>query len=159
MTGRSVEHATIVIERRYDAPPGRVFAAWADPDARSQWDVPGEGWAMTDAKRDFRVGGHEFSRIGPVGDPQYACNTRYEDIVPDRRIVFAYTMDHRDVRITASLATVELLPEGEATHLIMTEQAVFLDGYDKPAFREEGWSSMLDKLGVALHRAAVDVDR
>ena len=154
MTERSVEHATIVIERRYDASPQRVFAAWADPDARGQWDVPGEGWELTDVKRDFRVGGHEFCRIGPVGDPQYACNTRYENIVPDRRIVFAYTMDHHDARITASLSTVELLPEGESTRLIMTEQTVFLDGLDKPAFREQGWSSMLDKLGKSLHEPA-----
>jgi uncharacterized protein YndB with AHSA1/START domain len=33
----SVEHATFVIERRYDASPARVFAAWADPAAKRRW--------------------------------------------------------------------------------------------------------------------------
>ena len=33
MTKRSVRHATFVIERVYDAPPARVFAAWASLQA------------------------------------------------------------------------------------------------------------------------------
>ena len=33
MTARSAVHGTFAIERTYDAPPERVFAAWADPDA------------------------------------------------------------------------------------------------------------------------------
>src|SRR5438067_85929 len=35
--GRSVEHATFVVERRYDAAPERAFAARADADAKAQW--------------------------------------------------------------------------------------------------------------------------
>lgn len=34
---RSAQHATFVIERTYDAPPARVFAAWAEPKAKAQW--------------------------------------------------------------------------------------------------------------------------
>lgn len=43
MTDRSVEHATIVIERHYDATPAEVFAAWADAAARERWFVAAEG--------------------------------------------------------------------------------------------------------------------
>ena len=32
MRERSVEHATFVVERTYDASPDRVFAAWSDPE-------------------------------------------------------------------------------------------------------------------------------
>ena len=32
MSGRSVEHATFVVERKYEASPDRAFAAWADPE-------------------------------------------------------------------------------------------------------------------------------
>ena len=31
MSGRSVEHATFVVERTYDTSAARVFAAWATP--------------------------------------------------------------------------------------------------------------------------------
>ncbi len=38
-----VEHDTIVVERRFAAPPHRVFAAWVEPEGRDRWDVPGDG--------------------------------------------------------------------------------------------------------------------
>lgn len=42
MTRRTVQHATIVVERSLRATPARVFAAWASPDERRHWDVPGD---------------------------------------------------------------------------------------------------------------------
>jgi len=35
MTKRSAQHGTIRLERRFKAPPNRVFAAWAEPEARA----------------------------------------------------------------------------------------------------------------------------
>jgi uncharacterized protein YndB with AHSA1/START domain len=35
MTERSVPHTTFVLERTYDAPPARTFAAWADPEIKA----------------------------------------------------------------------------------------------------------------------------
>ena len=55
-----------------------------------------------------------------------------------------------DKRISVSLATVELKPAGAGTRLIFTEQAVFLDGYDNPAQREEGTRALLDNLDTSL---------
>jgi uncharacterized protein YndB with AHSA1/START domain len=37
MTNRSATHAIFTIERTYDAPPERVFAAWADPVIKRRW--------------------------------------------------------------------------------------------------------------------------
>ena len=43
MSQRSVTHATFVLERTYDTSPTRVFAAWADPEAKARWmDGPDE---------------------------------------------------------------------------------------------------------------------
>ena len=63
---------------------------------------------------------------------------RDQDIVPDQRIVFAHDMHLDDTRISVSLATVELKPEGAGSRLNFTEQAAFLDGYNDLAMREEG---------------------
>ena len=49
-------------------------------------------------------------------------------------------------RISVSLATVELVPEGDGTRLTFTEQAAFLEGGDGPAMREEGTRALLDNL-------------
>src|SRR5262249_11940581 len=99
---------------------------------------------------DFREGGRERKRFGPRDDPRFLADTVYRDIVPDRRIVFSYAMTARDVPISVSLTTVELAPDGRGTRLLLVEQVAFLDGNDNAANREEGLSSMLDKIGESL---------
>ena len=53
-------------------------------------------------------------------------------------------------RISASLTTVEIRPQGSGTHLTFIEQGVFLDGYDDAGTREQGTRWLLDKLGASL---------
>ena len=154
MTERSVTHATIVIERTYDASPARVFAAWADPRAKARWFAGPEEWGPDEHELDFRIGGREISRGGPKGGPVHAYEARYYDIVPDARIIMAYEMHLDDRRISVSLATVELQPEGSGTRLTYTEQGAFLDGADDPAARERGTRELLDALGELLRREA-----
>lgn len=149
MTARSTEHGTIRLERRYKTAPTRVFAAWAEPKARAQWDVPGR-WVIAEQTFDFREGGHELKRFGPKDDPRFVADTLYLDIVPQRRIVFSYSMTSRGESVSVSLTTIELLADGAGTHLLLTEQIVFLDGKDNAANREEGLASMLDKIGESV---------
>jgi len=147
---RSVTHATFVIERRYDASPATVFGAWADAKAKSQWFVGPADWGPNEHRLDFRVGGREFNRGGPKGGPVHTYDALYFDIVPNERIVYAYDMHLDDRRISASLATVELEPEGKGTRLTFTEQGAFLDGFDNVADREHGTGELLDALAAAL---------
>ncbi|HEY6719884.1 MAG TPA: SRPBCC domain-containing protein, partial [Reyranella sp.] len=102
MTARTAQHGTIRLERRYKAPPARVFAAWAEPKARAKWDVPGR-WVIAEQSFDFREGGRELKRFGPKDDPRFVTDTLYLDIVPQRRIVFSYSMTSRGTPISVSL--------------------------------------------------------
>jgi uncharacterized protein YndB with AHSA1/START domain len=149
MTARTAQHGTIRLERRYKATATRVFAAWAEPKARAKWDVPGR-WVIAEQTFDFREGGREVKRFGPKGDPRLVADTLYLDIVPQRRIVFSYSMTSRGTPISVSVTTIELSADGKGTHLLLTEQIVFLDGNDNAANREEGLASMLDKIGETL---------
>ena len=152
MTDRSVTHATFVIERVYDASPARVFAAFSDPTARDRWFVKSDSWPIAEYTFDFRVGGRESGRFSPDGTMMVYNETIYQDIVPDNRMVFAYTMMIGDKRISASLATVELKPEGKKTRLFYTEQGAFLDGLDQVADREKGCRDLYEQLAVELER-------
>ncbi len=76
--------------------------------------------------------------------------TNYRDIVPSRRIVFAYTMTLGKRRISASLATIELLPADSGTHLIFTEQCPFFEGADGPQMRKQRWRHNLGRLDGEL---------
>jgi hypothetical protein len=50
--------------------------------------------------------------------------------------------------ISASLATVELLPAPTGTRLLFTYQGAFFEGGDGPQMREAGWHKLLEKLTV-----------
>jgi uncharacterized protein YndB with AHSA1/START domain len=150
MSQRSVEHATFVLERTYDASPDRVFAAWSDPEAKARWFDGSDG----EFELDFRVGGRESGRGTLPDGREYAFRALYQDIVPGRRIVYTYDMLLDGTRISVSVATVELRLERDRTRLVFTEQAAFLDGHESPARREQGMGSLLDSLGewLAAHR-------
>lgn len=107
-------------------------------------------WFSKADEFDFRVGGKEMSQGGPPGGPNFTFDATYQDIVPNERIVYSYTLDMDQTRISISVTTVEFKPEGTGTKLIFTEQGVFLDGHDTPALREHGTKEMLDNLGKSL---------
>jgi uncharacterized protein YndB with AHSA1/START domain len=157
MTERSVMHASFVIERTHDASPARVFAAWADPVAKARWFTGPDDWESSAYELDFRVGGQERARGGPPGGSIHTYEARYQDIVPDERIVYTYDMHLDETRISVSLTTVEFMPAGAGTQLIFTEQGAFLDGYDTPAQREQGTRDLLDALGAELRRQSANV--
>jgi uncharacterized protein YndB with AHSA1/START domain len=151
VTERSVHHTTFVIERAYPAMPSRVFAAWASAEAKAVWmDDPDFKSDGTETEVDFRIGGHErFGGLTPEGT-SYRYDATYYDIVPDQRIVYSYEMYLGDDRMSVSLATIQITPDGAGTHLTYTEQGAFLDEIDKPEAREEGTAWLLDNLGKYL---------
>lgn len=150
---RSVHHATFVVERTYPAAPARVFRAFADATVKARWFGGADDWSGPETRFDFQVGGHERHQGRLHGEPElHTFDGRYLDIVPDQRIVFAYDMSLDDIRISVSLATVELMPEGTGTRLLFTEQGAFLDGYDTAAAREHGTRELFDALGAELDR-------
>jgi uncharacterized protein YndB with AHSA1/START domain len=154
MTDRSATHDTFVIERRYDASPARVFAAWATAEAKAAWFVGPSGWRQLERVLDFRVGGEERVKGAFPGGRITDFRSRYFDIVQDRRIVHAYAMHLDDVKISVSLATIEFHPDGAGTRLVLTEQGAFLDGYDDAGSRDRGTRGLLEQLAAALDRAA-----
>jgi len=156
MPERSVVHSTFTIERIYDRPPARVFAAWADPSLKSRWFGGGTDDAPIGLDMDFRVGGLETDRSEPGADPSSGYKARYHDIVPDERIVFTYDLSLGGSLVSVSLATVEFHAGdgGTGTQLTYTEHGAFLDGLDDPELRKNGTGGMLDELGRWLERQA-----
>jgi uncharacterized protein YndB with AHSA1/START domain len=149
MTDRSVTHSTFTLERTYSATPDRVFAAWAEPQAKARWFAgEAEGYEM-----EFRPGGLE--RNGGVhGGTRIAWESLYREIEVDERIVYTSTLSMDDVLATASLTTVEFVAEGGGTRLVLVEAGAYLDGHEQPEWREEGTGQWLDALGTYLDQPA-----
>ena len=150
----SITHSTFVIERTYPATPERVFDAFADPAKKRRWFAESKSAELLHYELDFREGGQERASLrlgaGPVKGMVMANHTTYQDIVPNSRIVFAYTMSLGDRHISASLVSIELLPADGGTQLVFTEQAAFFPQSDGPAIREAGWRQILEGLIAEL---------
>jgi uncharacterized protein YndB with AHSA1/START domain len=141
------------IERKYPVPPARVFFAFADQATKRRWLIEGEGWEVFDFTSDFRVGGSDMSRFSFRGGPEVRNDTQFQDIVPDRRIVFSYRMTVGAKPLSASLVTVELVPSGNGTLMRYTEQGAYFDSADSAQGREEGTRQLLEKLADELQNS------
>lgn len=155
MSERSVTHATFTLQRTYGAAPARVFAAFADPEAKVRWFAGPGDWRPPQWSMDFRVGGREVNRGGPTSGPVHEFDAVFQDIVTGERIVYTYDMRLDGRRISVSVVTIEIEPDGDGTRLVFTEQGAYLDGWDRPEYREQGTAELLDALGVELHRSSV----
>lgn len=143
-------HASFSIERDYPHPPAKVFAAFSDLNTKRRWFAEGEGFTVHEYSMDFREGGFERCRFAAPGGVEGRNDTVYLDIVPDARIVTAYTMDFAGARISSSLLTLTFAARGGGTRLTLTEQGYYLGNSDGPAGREAGTRELLEALAKAL---------
>ncbi len=137
------------LERVFKATPAQAFKAFTDQSAKSRW-FGGDGITMIERSMDVRPGGREVA----VGKWKSGVTSRFDafyfDVVPDRRLVYAYEM-HLDARkISVSLACIEIEPHPVGVKLKVAEQAVFLDGYEDGGSRERGTNALMDKLVASL---------
>lgn len=125
-----VLHGSFTVERELPASPGDVFAAYAELPVRRRWfRMPGR--PDGEHELDFRVGGTErlAATFEPYGDgraERMGYQSHFLDIVPERRIVWAYAFLLNGERRWASLVTVELSASGTGTAVRHAEQYAFL---------------------------------
>jgi uncharacterized protein YndB with AHSA1/START domain len=149
----TVAHGNFTIRREFEAPVELVFRAWADPKAKARWfAAPVE---CTDVVREqhFEVGGRDRLRATWPGGRVTDFRAEYRDIVENERIVYVYDMYVDGTKISVSLASVTFDRTAAGTRLTVTEQGVFLDGYDDAGAREHGTGILLDRLGRTLAAA------
>ncbi len=150
-------HSTFVVERKFPKTPETVFRAFSDPAKARRWYAEADGHDLQEFTSDFRVGGAQTLRyvLGPntpVAGMTIHNQARFQEIQPDRRIVISTTMDLEQQRILASLVTVELVPNGSGTDLVLTQQGVYFTSGLTPAMIEAGWKGLVERLAGELEK-------
>ncbi len=143
------QHATIVLERTYQAALERVFSEFADPVARARWSPPSNDVLIYD-QTDFREGGRDLFRCGPKNDTKFRGETLYHLIVPNKCVVSSETVDVESQRLAVSLNTLDFEATGESTMLRLTVQLVSLVGAGMIASYESGNKNALENLARHL---------
>lgn len=156
-TEPKVIHSTFVVERSFPASPERLFAALATPEQVRQWWAEGEKHDLLEFTMDFTEGGtqrlvYRMHSDTPIAGMTIANDARFQEIIPNNRIVMVATMKLEEKRILASQITFELLPSDDGTDLLVTYQGAYFDGFgaNGPQLIEQGWNALLDKLGAVL---------
>ncbi|MGO4838324.1 SRPBCC family protein [Rhizobiaceae sp. 2RAB30] len=150
-----VSHATIVIERNYQASPARLFVAFADPAQRIRWGVPSSNAELVYDEADFRIGGVDVSRCGPRGNLIYRVEARYHDIMPGQRIVYSEIVRQEEFPLSFALITVDVEAAPGGSRLILTDQVTAYGGARMIDGHRAGHESALDNLRAELESEVV----
>jgi len=133
--------ATVVVRRTITAPPEALFDAWLDADALAIWMRP-TGIRQTFAKTEPRVGGsYEITMHGD--EKIHPHHGVYQVIDRPRRLVFTWVSHATEG--AATLVTVDFLPKGERTEVVVTHEQL------PEAAREahtRGWTSGIERLAT-----------
>lgn len=144
----SAERPSLTLTRRFRARPGKVWAAWTDPEKLIAWFCTAKAKPGSfRAELDVRVGGSyrisfdmadsgEYSEVGGI----------YREVVPNEKLVFTWAWHSTPER--ESLVTVSIKPDGAGALMIFTHEQFF----DETArdSHNKGWTELFTQLEQVL---------
>jgi uncharacterized protein YndB with AHSA1/START domain len=134
------------IERTFNAPAERVFAAWTSAEVLRRWWHAEHDWETTLAHVDVRVGGSLRLVMRDPGDGrEYGGRGTYTLIEPPRRLAFTWAWDSDPA--AAQLVELEFIDHGLQTTVVMTHSG--LPKAEQDDYRD-GWQNSFDNLDHAL---------
>lgn len=154
-----IAHASFELVRELAVPVEQVFACFAVAERKRRWFVDDlrAGMEVLEYTFAFGVGERERTRYrtapeSPLRGAELTNETVYLDVVDQDRIVMAYTMAVGAYRISASLASFELVRTATGTRLVFHEQSAFFANSDGVERRQAGWMKILDALEREVNR-------
>jgi uncharacterized protein YndB with AHSA1/START domain len=138
---------SVTLQRRYNAPPERVYAAWTHAEMIVGWFGPSDAdQGSVKAMMDVRTGGR-FTISFTHSNGEYSeVSGTYKEVVPNARLVFSWawhsTPEHE------SQVTILTQPAGKGTLLTLKHEQFFdqaaADGHKR------GWTGTMEKLAAYL---------
>jgi uncharacterized protein YndB with AHSA1/START domain len=134
---------SLILTRRLNAAPEKIYAAWTDPQKLAQWFGPSLAEpGSVRAELDVRVGGHYRISFTGEGGEYHQVGGVYREVIANARLVFSWAWHSTPER--ESLVTVSLKAQGKGT-LLTFHQEQFFDQAARDG-HERGWTEFLAKL-------------
>jgi uncharacterized protein YndB with AHSA1/START domain len=131
---------SLTIKRRFDAPPGKVYAAWTQPEKLAHWMGP-VGTKKVEAECDLRIGGRYHIKM-VMADDEHDVSGVYREIVPNEKLCFTWAWKTTPER--ESLVSVTFKNDGAGTIMTLLHEQFFDD--DARDRHRSGWTGTMDKL-------------
>ena len=135
---------SLMMTRRFEATPQRVFEAWLDPVQVAQWMGP-RGFRADVKQLDARTGGAYAITMHMSDGSSVQVSGVYKEISRHTRLVFTWKWQHdmQDTQVTLTFK-----PVGNATDMTI-EHAGFTSGEQRDN-HNKGWAGCFDKLAEWL---------
>jgi len=132
---------SITVKRRIAAPAQQLFDAWLNPASLAEWMRPcSSGTMRSTVTVDAREGG-AFEIVMHVPSGPVRHTGIYQTIDAPRRLVFTWNSPHAGDN--DSLVTVDFLPDGKATEIVITHERLPASAQ---AGHTAGWTEILGQL-------------
>jgi uncharacterized protein YndB with AHSA1/START domain len=140
---------SLLIRRTFDAPPQRVYQAFADFDQLAHLICP-PACEIVESRADVRTGGTYTVVLKMEDGDLWRLRGEYREVDPPNRLSMTWTWvedDPKDEQNT--LLTIECKPDGAGTGLeLRHELFVRTESRDN---HEHGWNRCLDKIAAQLN--------
>jgi uncharacterized protein YndB with AHSA1/START domain len=165
MAEPKVVHSTFVVERSFSKPVEAVYAALSKPEKVKQWFAEGEKHDLIEFKLNFAEGGtqrlvYKMREGTPVAGLVIDNEARFQEIIPNDRVVMATTMKFNGKRALATQITFELVPTQKGTDLICTHQGAYFDSAppQMPELLKQGWTGLLQRIGEVMEAERTEAE-
>lgn len=140
---------SLLIRRTFDAPPQRVYQAFADPDQLLQVVCPVTA-EIVEKEADVKTGGaYRFVFRMEDGD-LWTLRGEYRDVSPYTRLSQTWVWvedDPKDEQNT--LLTIEFNAAGNGTELVLRHELFVRE--ESRNNHERGWNECMDKIAARLN--------
>jgi|SRR5665213_1333550 len=133
--------ATLVVRRRINSTPEKLFDAWTQPEFLVHWWGP-EGVVCPTAEVDLRVGGaYRLANRFPDGTVVWIAGL-FEEIDRPRRLMYTWKLESQEGPVERVTVCFEV--HGTATEVVITHERISNEAARKS--HERGWVGCLDSL-------------
>lgn len=141
------------IRRTYAASREKAFAAWTQIEALKKWWGVSEGYTVSIAEVDLRIGGrYRLGMSPPNSETVIVLTGEYLVIQPPEKLVFTWGFESEEGNVE-SLITLRFLARDDQTEIVLTHE------YQGPEEMAEnfraGWEGMFIRLEHALTRMEI----